>query len=292
MEDLTFQILTFSFLVLLAVVVVLTCIWKIVNLIALYKMETTIEELGQLSEDAEEGTRREVIVSPKEARRLRRLSILAGVDPKWCNIKKFDDPRRSKQMGFKATLRSRLASMLQANGHSEQNGSDFQMLTTRPHIPNGQAIAVQSDHKTTSFSTPCPHHKGASPPQSPKLLTSCAIHGCRTTVYTNPGLVHKSPMIHRPKSPNSSSWSTSEPEEEEEEDEDTPIATPPSPPWLHCSNPRHWHYQPPHVHRCHCGASFPNLPAVGVVRQEEGPLRGAKWNRCGHGSRRSSSRYG
>lgn len=43
----------FIFLVLLALAVVFTCIWKIVNIIALYTMETRIEELEHMAKNKE-----------------------------------------------------------------------------------------------------------------------------------------------------------------------------------------------------------------------------------------------
>ncbi len=48
------DLLFFIFLVMLAVAVVFTCIWKIVNLIALYKMESRIEELERMAESNKE----------------------------------------------------------------------------------------------------------------------------------------------------------------------------------------------------------------------------------------------
>ena len=66
------SLLLFALLLLVAIMVVLTCIWKVVKLIALYKMESRIEELEQLSGGADLGEAM-ASVSPGEARTLRRL---------------------------------------------------------------------------------------------------------------------------------------------------------------------------------------------------------------------------
>ena len=55
-ESTSTDLLFFIFLVMLAVAVVFTCIWKIVNLIALYKMESRIEELERMAEEVTRGS--------------------------------------------------------------------------------------------------------------------------------------------------------------------------------------------------------------------------------------------
>jgi len=94
------RIMSFTFLVGLAVFVLLSCIWKIIKLVAMVKMEEQVEELESLqaerkanlmlNNDFELDNRSRAIfqrcgvfMSPKEARSLRRLSILAGLDRKW-----------------------------------------------------------------------------------------------------------------------------------------------------------------------------------------------------------------
>ncbi len=57
------QVTLFGFLLLLAMMVILTCIWKIVKLIAAFKMESRIEELEQMTANDQE-----VILSPREFR--------------------------------------------------------------------------------------------------------------------------------------------------------------------------------------------------------------------------------
>ena len=65
---------------------ILTCIWKLVKLVAMYKVESHIEDLEALSAAQNNGSSSVVditgILSPKEARNLRKLSILAGFERK------------------------------------------------------------------------------------------------------------------------------------------------------------------------------------------------------------------
>ncbi len=68
------QAVLFAFLLLLAGLVILTCIWKIVKLIAVFKMESRIEELEQMTAN---GTPQEMVLSPKEARLVRLFSLSA-----------------------------------------------------------------------------------------------------------------------------------------------------------------------------------------------------------------------
>ena len=76
----------FTCMVVGALLVILTCIWKLVKLVAMYKMESRIEDLEALSAAQNNGTSVPnigALMSPKEARHLRKLSILAGFDKKW-----------------------------------------------------------------------------------------------------------------------------------------------------------------------------------------------------------------
>ena len=84
------MVLLFSFLVGLSVIVLVTCIWKLIKLFAKVKVEQQIEDLESLgcknNAGAPEGSKSSptknplYYMSPKEARNLRRLSILAGFD--------------------------------------------------------------------------------------------------------------------------------------------------------------------------------------------------------------------
>ena len=81
------QILLFSCMIIGALLVILTCIWKLIKLVAMYKMECRIEDLERLSAAQNNGATMapaEIsgMMSPKEARSLRKLSILAGFDRK------------------------------------------------------------------------------------------------------------------------------------------------------------------------------------------------------------------
>ncbi len=71
------QIMLFSCMVLGALLVILTCIWKLVKLVATYKMESRIEDLEAMSQAQNNGSLTSVaditaLMSPKEARTLRR----------------------------------------------------------------------------------------------------------------------------------------------------------------------------------------------------------------------------
>jgi hypothetical protein len=81
------QIMWLSCLLIGALLVIIICIWKLVKIVAMHKMETRIEDLeaisaaqnnGKMSSAAEIGA----LMSPREARNLRRLSILAGFERK------------------------------------------------------------------------------------------------------------------------------------------------------------------------------------------------------------------
>ena len=78
------QILLFSCMIIGALLVILTCIWKLIKLVAMYKMESRIEDLERLSAAQNNGSVAPAdisgMMSPKEARSLRKLSILAGFD--------------------------------------------------------------------------------------------------------------------------------------------------------------------------------------------------------------------
>ena len=81
------QILLFSCMIIGALLVILTCIWKLIKLVAMYKMECRIEDLERLSAAQNNGATMapaEIsgMMSPKEARSLRKLSILAGFERK------------------------------------------------------------------------------------------------------------------------------------------------------------------------------------------------------------------
>ena len=76
------QAVLFAFLLLLAGLVILTCIWKIVKLIAVFKMESRIEELEQMTAN---GTPQEMVLSPKEARLVRLFSLFHLY---FCNLAK------------------------------------------------------------------------------------------------------------------------------------------------------------------------------------------------------------
>ena len=91
MDKRIFMTLLFSFLVCLSVIVLVTCIWKLIKLFAKVKVEQQIEDLEALNGKKPEGvtsagtksspTKNPLFyMSPKEARNLRRLSILAGFD--------------------------------------------------------------------------------------------------------------------------------------------------------------------------------------------------------------------
>ena len=90
MDKRIFMVLLFSFLVCMSVIVLVTCIWKLIKLFAKVKVEQRIEELEALGCKNTSGTPDEsktavtknpyLSLSPKEARNLRRLSILAGFD--------------------------------------------------------------------------------------------------------------------------------------------------------------------------------------------------------------------
>ena len=82
------QIMLALCMVIGAILVILTCIWKLVKLVAMYKMETRIEDLEALSAAQNNGVVASAadissLMSPKEARHLRKLSILAGFEKKW-----------------------------------------------------------------------------------------------------------------------------------------------------------------------------------------------------------------
>ena len=86
------QIILFSCMMIGALLVILTCIWKLVKLVAMYKMESHIEDLEALSVAANQNGGGAAapaapadisgLMSPKEARNLRKLSILAGFEKK------------------------------------------------------------------------------------------------------------------------------------------------------------------------------------------------------------------
>lgn len=144
---------------------------------------------------------------------------------------------------------------------------------------NNQRLHFVPPHKLTSTSispssssTPKQQqgNNRASTTTTATTTSTCAVHGCRS-FYSGDKAVKTSP--------NDSSWSAQDEvdldavrnhrdEEDDEGESDEP--PPPPPPWLPCSNPRHAHQHPtlvhPHVHRCHCGASFPNLP-VSIVAE-------------------------
>jgi hypothetical protein len=90
MDKRIFMVLLFTFLVTLSVIVLVTCIWKLIKLFAKVRVEQQIEDLEALNcknnAGAPEGSKTSptknpyFYMSPKEARKLRRLSILAGFD--------------------------------------------------------------------------------------------------------------------------------------------------------------------------------------------------------------------
>ena len=94
MDKRIFMVMLFSFLVCISVIVLLTCIWKLIKLFAKVKVEKQIEDLEALSSKDQAGKNPDepkscparnvyLYMSPKEARNLRRLSILAGFDRTW-----------------------------------------------------------------------------------------------------------------------------------------------------------------------------------------------------------------
>jgi len=80
------QLMLAASLVIAAFLVILTCTWKLVRLLAMYKMESQIEDLEALSAAQNNGSASFAdisgLMSPKDARNLRKLSILAGFDRK------------------------------------------------------------------------------------------------------------------------------------------------------------------------------------------------------------------
>ena len=91
MDKRIFMTLLFSFLVCLSVIVLVTCIWKLIKLFAKVKVEQQIEDLEALNCKKPDGTTPDgtktsptknplFFMSRKEAKNLRRLSILAGFD--------------------------------------------------------------------------------------------------------------------------------------------------------------------------------------------------------------------
>ena len=90
MDKRIFMTLLFSFLVCISVIVLVTCIWKLIKIFAKVKVEQKIEDLEALNCKKPDGSTTDgtkvptknplFFMSPKEARNLRRLSILAGFD--------------------------------------------------------------------------------------------------------------------------------------------------------------------------------------------------------------------
>ena len=86
------QIMLFSCMVIGAFLVILTCIWKLVKIVAMYKMDAHIEDLEALSAAQQRNLGGPTVasgpvdisgfMSPKDARNLRKLSILAGFERK------------------------------------------------------------------------------------------------------------------------------------------------------------------------------------------------------------------
>jgi hypothetical protein len=81
------QIMWFTSLVIGALLVIFTCIWKLVKIVAMHQMESRIEDLEALSAAQNNGILQSAddigaLMSPKEARNLRRLAILAGFERK------------------------------------------------------------------------------------------------------------------------------------------------------------------------------------------------------------------
>ena len=265
------KVMFFFFLIMVALFVILTCIWKIVKLIALYQMESRIEELEHKS-----GTDNEVIVSPKEARTLRRLSILAGFDR-----------RRRRSSSVKTQFnpfgfRNRVADLFGARNGQANGNPDMELpLVNPPILPysrqNGKATLIGNNKTQISAVVECPAHSHhyqkhaqnqcptptpplltpspSPPPPPPKrratFTTNCAVHGSMRVPFHHhshrPTVPFSKRLTNKPSSP-VSSWSPDP-------------CSPPSPaPLLHCLNPHHHHIQPLHVHRCKCGASFPNIP--------------------------------
>ena len=81
------MVMLFAFLVCLCVIVLLTCIWKLVRIFAKVQVEKQIEELEELSlkdptdkTDSLQKPPLKKYMSPKEARKFRRLSVVAGFD--------------------------------------------------------------------------------------------------------------------------------------------------------------------------------------------------------------------
>ncbi len=103
-DSIALQVTLFAFLLLLAMLVILTCIWKIVKLIAAFKMESRIEELEQMTANEQE-----VVLSPREFRNLRRLSVLAGFSSRSGGSLCCSDKGGS---GTVNSVRERLASLL------------------------------------------------------------------------------------------------------------------------------------------------------------------------------------
>ena len=90
MDKQIFMVLLFAMLVGMSIFVLVTCIWKLIKLFAKVKVEQQIEDLealgcknvaGAPEESKGSPTKNPLFqMSPKEARNLRRLSILAGFD--------------------------------------------------------------------------------------------------------------------------------------------------------------------------------------------------------------------
>lgn len=123
-EDRTINILMFICLLLLALIIVFTCIWKTVKLLARHQMECKIEELQMMSTVSNNGglvtcdnpsnKAFGFVVSPKDARKLRRLSVLAGLDNK-----DRDGRRRSSSSNKSFNFRSKMASLLSNHTHTQ-----------------------------------------------------------------------------------------------------------------------------------------------------------------------------
>jgi hypothetical protein len=76
MDERTLQASVFVFLLLCSLFVLVTCVWKIVRLVALFKIESRLAELEQTAK-GEPATALNAIPQ-QEVRALQRLSLLAG----------------------------------------------------------------------------------------------------------------------------------------------------------------------------------------------------------------------
>ncbi len=183
----TLQVTLFVFLVLLAMLVVLTCIWKIVRLIARFQIETRIERWEAEAAEAEgnkDGNTVAKGLSAAEARSLRRLSVLAG----------FNQEDGSPCCRWIKAWRRGLANMLAPQRNDNRQGKkrdpeeNIAAIKKNP-LPNGKAVSVVSHHDEATMSVPAPaplksslrapaprRVAPASPEASPNFRNTCALH--------------------------------------------------------------------------------------------------------------------